>query len=420
MGKNGTTAAILPRIAKELAGLDHVPVSSLEPFQGDLKDLSEREYKKLKKSILENGLIVPFFVWLETGKLLDGHQRSRVFIREGWSLDVPIVYISADSEQDAKKKLLVISSQYGRITQDGFDAFTFDLDDDWIKETLQFDALPFVFDFEDEGNGGESKDAEPQISRADELQEIWQVQPGQIWRLPSRTAGQEHRIICGDCTDAAVVERLLNGELIDQITTDPPYGVDYDGGTTKREKLDGDDSPSLYLPALTNWRGFCQPHVAFYLWYADGDQAVAQAVAQAGFKVRRNLIWNKNQAQYGALSQQYKQKHEPFLYGHLKGKSPYWAGDATEITVWDIPRDSVNEMHPTQKPSALYTRAIRNSSKVGNIVFDGFMGSGPAIIAAENLSRQCRAVEIHPPYVAVTLQRYLDAFGIEPELIGHS
>ncbi len=135
-----------PTVAPELSGLDHVPVTSLEPFQGDLKELSQREYNKLKKSILENNLIVPFFVWLETGKLLDGHQRQRVFVKEGWDMDVPVVYISAASEQDAKRKLLVISSQYGKVTQEGWDTFTWDLEDDWLMQTVQFDALPWVFD----------------------------------------------------------------------------------------------------------------------------------------------------------------------------------------------------------------------------------------------------------------------------------
>jgi len=142
----GMTTNKLPNIADELAGLDHVPVASIEPFQGDLKELSEREYNKLKKSILENNLIVPFFVWLETNKLLDGHQRQRVFMREGWLIDVPVVYISAKSEQDAKRKLLVISSQYGKVTQEGWDTFTWDLEDDWLQSTVQFDAIKWVFD----------------------------------------------------------------------------------------------------------------------------------------------------------------------------------------------------------------------------------------------------------------------------------
>jgi len=135
--------ASAPAIASELADLPHVPVSTLELFQGNFKDLSKREYNKLRQSLLTHGVIVPFFVWQETGKLLDGHQRARVFEREGWSIDVPVVYVSADNETDAKRKLLVISSQYGRVTQEGWDEFTWDIPD--AAEIAQFDGLPFVF-----------------------------------------------------------------------------------------------------------------------------------------------------------------------------------------------------------------------------------------------------------------------------------
>ncbi|MCP5016916.1 MAG: hypothetical protein GY938_16850 [Ketobacter sp.] len=136
----------IPTISPELANLDLIPASSLQPFQGDLKELSAREYKKLKKSLIENGVFVPFFVWKETGKLLDGHQRERVFTNEGWNIDVPVVYISAKDETEAKKKLLLISSQYGKITHEGWDEFTVDLDGTWLKDTVHFDALPLVFE----------------------------------------------------------------------------------------------------------------------------------------------------------------------------------------------------------------------------------------------------------------------------------
>lgn len=140
--------AVLPQIAKELSGLDHVPVSSLEPFQGALKDLSEREYNKLKKSMLEEGIFVPFFVWNQNGRtrILDGHQRDTVMITEHWEMDVPVIWIFARDEEHAKKRLLLISSQYGHITQEGWDSFTFNLPDDWLQETVQFDALPWIFD----------------------------------------------------------------------------------------------------------------------------------------------------------------------------------------------------------------------------------------------------------------------------------
>lgn len=285
--------------------------------------------------------------------------------------------------------------------QNGMDLATF-----WNEDELK----ELFTDLEPEQ--AEPSDAEPQIDRASELQEIWQVKTGDIWKIGA------HRLACGDCTDADTVARLMDGEKIDCIVTDPPYGVDYDGGTTVREKLSGDGSADLYLPALSTWKSYCNHHVALYLWYADGDQviaqAVAQAVAQAGWQVRRNLIWNKNQAQYGALSQQYKQKHEPFLYCHIKGKSPYWGGDGTEVTVWDVNRHSVNEFHPTQKPPALFERAINNSSRKNNIVFDGFAGSGTTFVACHNLSRRCRAIELLPTYCSVILQRMTDAF---PSLI---
>jgi hypothetical protein len=176
---------MIPTIAPELSALPHVPIDSLEPFQGNLKELSTREYNKLKKSLQEHGVIVPFFVWQETGKLLDGHQRSHVFEREAWTVDVPVVYISADSEQDAKRKLLVISSQYGKITQEGFDAFTFDLDDEWIAESIQFDALPFVFeDFGEQPSGwNDAFDSLPEGERAPFQQMTFTLHDSQVEQI---------------------------------------------------------------------------------------------------------------------------------------------------------------------------------------------------------------------------------------------
>lgn len=138
----------LPTIAPALADLPHVPIDALVPFQGELKELSERQYSKLKKSILTEGIFTPFFVWHDNGigRIIDGHQRERVMSREGWQMDVPVIYIDAANEQEAKRRLLLVSSQYGRVTQEGWDAFTFDLDSDWLKESVHFDALPFVFD----------------------------------------------------------------------------------------------------------------------------------------------------------------------------------------------------------------------------------------------------------------------------------
>ena len=259
------------------------------------------------------------------------------------------------------------------------------------------------------------QDAEPQIDRAEELRVKWGVEPGQLWRLPSRTPGQEHRLICGDCTDAATVAQVMGGQLAQMIFTDPPYGVDYDGGMKKREKLEDDHvGTDIYDRALPVLARAADDLAPLYLWYADGHAAAAAAAA-AGYQITAQIIWAKNHAQF-VTSAHYKGKHEPCYYGHKRNKAARWHGPNNEVTLWEYDRSPSNEYHPTQKPVDLGLRAIRNSTQSGDVVLDGFLGGGTTLIAAENLSRQCRAVEISPGYVAVALERYATAFGIEPEL----
>ncbi len=264
----------------------------------------------------------------------------------------------------------------------------------------------------------DDQDAEPQIDRAEELRQQWGVELGQLWRLPSRTPGQEHRLICGDCTDAAVVEHVMGGELAHMIFTDPPYGVNYDGGMKKRKELEGDHvGTDIYAGALPVLAQAADGEAPLYLWYADGHAAAAAAAAAAaGYQITAQIIWAKNHAQF-VTSAHYKGKHEPCYYGHKRNKSARWHGPNNEVTLWEYDRSPRNDYHPTQKPVEVAVRAIRNSTESGQIVIDGFLGGGTTLIAAENLARQCRACEISPGYVAVALQRYLDAFDIEAELV---
>jgi DNA modification methylase len=260
------------------------------------------------------------------------------------------------------------------------------------------------------------QDADPQVDRAEELRVKWGVESGQLWRLPSRTPGQEHRLICGDCTDAAVVERVMGGERADMVWTDPPYGVDYEGGLNKqkREKLAGDESGAMYGRFLPVAIRYCKENAPMYIWFAATvGKPVFDAVEAVGYKVRAMIVWNKLKAHYGNYMAQYMLKHEPCLY--IVSGDASWIGPTNEVTVWDVEQASRNEYHSTEKPLPLALRAIKNHD--APIVADFFVGSGTAIVAAENLSRQCRAVEISPGYVAVALERYATAFGIEPELI---
>lgn len=139
----------------------------LKPLQGDLKILSEENYAKLKKSLTEKGLFVPVMVW-DDGKdlrIIDGHGRGRLFEHENVSFvdskgkktnEVPCLIIQADNLKDAKEKLLLINSQYQSITPEGFEEFTFDLDEEWMKDTLNFDGFKFP-EFEEDVEEEEDK-----------------------------------------------------------------------------------------------------------------------------------------------------------------------------------------------------------------------------------------------------------------------
>lgn len=260
------------------------------------------------------------------------------------------------------------------------------------------------------GLNEESADAEPQINRAEELNKKWKVETGDLWLIG------EHRLICGDCTDKAVVDRVMQGEKAQIMFTDPPYGVDYTGGhfhsgnvniKRERERLEADIDTAIYWNFLPVAKQFVDG--ACYMWFAGSrGRQVYDAVEDCGFEIHALIVWHKINATYAAMNAQYKQRHEPCLYFKPKGSILRWTGASDECTLWEVKRDAVNKFHPTQKPVELAQRAIGNHD--APIVLDMFSGSGSTLVACQNLNRKCRAIEISPAYCAVILERMSQAF----------
>jgi len=231
------------------------------------------------------------------------------------------------------------------------------------------------------------------------------TKPGDLWQLG------DHRLLCGDSTSESDVARLMDGVKADMCFTDPPYGVNYEGGhynTRKRKKLKNDHSTEIYTRAIpiiaANVDGPC------YTWFADTkSMALIKAVESIG-QIHAMIVWHKTNATYAAMNAQYKQRHEPLLYWKPKGCTLRWCGKSTESTMWEMPRDSKNNYHPTQKPVALAKRAIKNH-KAGSVL-DLFMGSGSTLIACEQLSRSCYGMEIDPSYCDVIVNRWQDLSGL--------
>jgi site-specific DNA-methyltransferase (adenine-specific) len=225
----------------------------------------------------------------------------------------------------------------------------------------------------------------------------------------------EHRLLCGDSTDSDAVARLMDGQKADMVFTDPPYGVSYEGGHNQKKRkriendtLQGVDLTNLFRDSLMNADLFSKDHSAFYIWYA-----IRKAVetflsfSELNLEVRAVICWYKVRSGLGAFMSQYIPNYEPCIYAFKSGKSPQWYGATDEKTVWELKKESKNEYHPTQKPVELPERAIKNSSKASDIIYDCFLGSGSTMVASHQLKRKCYGMELDPKYCQVILDRMI-------------
>lgn len=252
-------------------------------------------------------------------------------------------------------------------------------------------------------------DAEPQTDRAEDLNKIWQVKPGDVWQIGP------HRLMCGSSTEATDVARLLNGSKPRLMITDPPYGVEYDASWRKQAMPDTNPGKrgGMYGKVANDdkadWRDAWAlfPGEVAYIWHA-GNKAhlVAESLEACDFQIRAQIIWAKHQFVIGRGH--YHPHHEPCWYAVRKSGTGHWNGDRKQSTLWQIPKPKENETgHSTQKPVECMARPMRNHS---GDVHDPFLGSGTTMLAAQNLGRICYGMEISPGYCAVILDRMQRAF----------
>jgi len=394
--------------------IEQIETEKLIPYARNSRTHSDEQISQIMASIKEFGFTNPVLID-EEGLIIAGHGRTVAAQRLGMKT-VPTVrlthltpaqkkaYVIADNKLalNAGWDLEFLKIELLDLQSEDFDLSLTGFDDDELNDLLAQAVTEGLTD----------EDAVP------EAPEEPKTKPGDIYQLG------RHRLMCGDSTSIDAVEKLMDGQLADIVFTDPPYGVDYDGGHAtdkRRTKLENDDKTLMYAGALPIAYMASKDGAALYLWFADRfAKDVLTALDQCNFQVRAWIIWNKNLAQFGAIGAQYKLKHELCIYAFKKGKSPFWSGPNNEVTVWDVKRHSKNEFHPTQKPVELPVRALENSSKSGDIVLDLFGGSGSTMIAAEKQGRCARLMELDPKYCDVIVKRWEDFTGKKAELINGS
>ena len=369
------------------------------------RELTKDQHKQLTDSIIRFGLVDPLIINTHKDRaniLVGGHQRLKIARELGFK-DVPCVEVdlTLDKEKELNVRLNKNTGQW-----------------DWDSLANYFDAgelLEWGFT-EDELQFSEPEEIQG-LTDDDDVPEVEEsiTKQGDLWILG------EHRLLCGDATKKEDVERLMDGQKADMVFTDPPYGVDYDGGIQftkdgvkkgQQKKLKNDDV-SIYLDAIPMMAKYSSG--AIYTWFADTKaKDIYNAIDSISGDLHALIIWIKNGG-YGALNANYKQKHEPCLYWKPKGTSLNFCGETTETTIWEIDKDGKNKMHPTQKPVSLGIKAISNHK--ANIVMDLFLGSGSTLIACEKTNRKCYGMEIDPHYCDVIVKRWEDYTGNKAERV---
>lgn len=384
--------------------LIQVEIENLIPYALNSRTHSEDQVKQIAASIAEFGFTNPVLID-ENNSVIAGHGRIKAaqLLNLG---NVPCIILEGLTE--AQKKAYVIADNRLALNA-GWDEELLSLELQSLSE-MDFDLDLLGFD-EDELTAFLKEEIEPQ-SDEDEVPEVPEEpisKEGDIWILGN------HRVMCGDSTSIDAVEKLMDGQLADQLITDPPYNVAYEGKTkdalTIQNDSMSDEGFRLFLrDAFATADAVMKQGAVFYIWHADSEgYNFRGACHDVDWTVRQCLIWNKNSMVMGR--QDYHWKHEPCLYGWKDGAGHLWNADRKQVTILDFNRPTRNTEHPTMKPVDLIEYQILNNTKGQDVVLDLFGGSGTTLIAAAKNGRNARLMELDPKYVDVIVKRWQDYTG---------
>ena len=385
------------------------PTAKLVPYARNARQHSDAQVAQIAASIAEFGFTNPILAGSD-GVIVAGHGRLAAAQKLGLIM-VPVVVL--DHLTPTQRRALVLADnriaenaswdeellrvELADLQDAGFDLDITGFDADALAELMAGN--------EPDVSGQTDEDAVPEASDAPVSR------PGDIWHL-----GQ-HRLLCGDATLAASYDALLGDERVAMVFTDPPYNVNY--ANSAKDKLRGKDRAILndnlgdgfydfLLAALTPMLARCDGAIYVAMSSSELD-ALQAAFRAAGGHWSTFIIWAKHTFTLGRAD--YQRQYEPILYGWPEGAERHWCGDRDQSDVWQIKKPQKNDLHPTMKPVELVERALRNSSRPGDVVLDPFGGSGTTLIAAEKSGRVARLMELDPKYADVIVRRWEDFTG---------
>lgn len=396
-------------------------VKDLVPCDFNPRQITDSELKKLKESLEKFNLVEIPVIDIDN-TLIAGHQRiaALYMLDRGEELiDVRIPNRKL-TEEEFKEYMLRSNIHNGEFDWSKIEEFFQDIDLEGIGMDMgdfdEFLKQNAVQPPEEEG------DFDATIYEKTESIE------GDLFEFVSVDKGIKHRFLCGSSTDSENWAKVLGDEKINLLVTDPPYNVDYQGGTKeklkiKNDKMSSDNFYRFLYDFFVNTYVFSEGGAPVYVFYADSETInFRQAMLDAGYKISSTLVWVKNTFVLGRLD--YHMQHEPIIfceetqpseiethrnivYGWNAEAAHPWLSDRKQSSVLRFDKPQRNADHPTMKPLDLIGYLIKNSSKQKEIVADGFLGSGSTLIASEMNWRQCRGFELDPRFADVIVRRWV-------------
>lgn len=388
-------------MSKTTSEMQLVPVAKLVPYQNNARTHSKEQINKLRSSIREFGFVNPVIIDREYN-VIAGHGRIAAARKEGIT-EVPCVFV--DHLTEAQKKAYILADN--RMALDaGWDEDMLRVELEALEE-MGYDLGLTGFDDKELAALFPVEEAKEDDFDVDaELQKPTFTKAGDVWTLG------RHRLVCGDSTDPAVYEVLMDCVKANLVITDPPYNVNYEGsaGKIKNDNMAGEKFYKFLLAAFKNMESVMAPDASIYVFHADTEGLnFRRAFADAGFYLSGCCIWKKQSLVLGRSP--YQWQHEPVLYGWKKNGKHQWYTGRKETTIWEFDKPKKNRDHPTMKPIPLLAYPIGNSSMTNAIVLDPFGGSGSTLIACEQTNRICHTIELDEKFCDVIVNRYIEQVG---------
>lgn len=369
-------------------------ISTLHNWDKNPRSITKNGLERLKKQIQKLGQYKPLLI-TEDGTVLGGNMRLKAYQELGIK-DIWVSVVDAPTEEKKIEYALSDNDRVGKYEGDQMADLIGNFPEvDWGDYSIDLKEPELVSELMDKFSETEEDEA-PAVQEGEAESKL-----GEVYQLG------RHRLMCGDSTDAGTVAILMNGQKADMVFTDPPYGVDI-GDKSGRDILgDGsiEEMGKIVQKAFINLSSSIKDGAGYYVCSPQGGdmELMMMMMRDAGIKCRHQIIWKKDAPVFSMGRLDYDYMHEPILYGWKKSHQFY---SKNERSVWEIARPKSSKLHPTMKPIELCAKAIKNSSKDGDIVIDLFGGSGSTLIACEQTNRTCYMMELDPHYCDVIRKRY--------------